>query len=145
MLSKRHKLWALLQDCWNLIPDLACVWYTQLWHMGGTMEHYCQIFTEQVSICLFTSLNVQSRGGDTVGEQTMQLAMRLVNIWLLDDAVSKWMSLSANTLANPSTPSFVVRYHHSSTKKTVRTSGVSPTILRDNHSITIITAIISQQ
>ena len=43
-----HKYTALLQRCWNLIPDLACVWYTQPLYTGGTMDHYCQIFTEQV-------------------------------------------------------------------------------------------------
>lgn len=48
--------------------------------MGGTMEHYCQIFTEQVSIYLFTSLSDRSTGRDTLAEQTMQLQMRLVNI-----------------------------------------------------------------
>jgi len=48
--------------------------------MGGTVEHYCQIFIEQVSIYLFTSLSDQSTGRDTVAEQTMQLAMCLVNV-----------------------------------------------------------------
>jgi len=73
-----------------------------------------------------------STGRDTVAEQTVQLAMCLVNIRLLDDAVSKWMALSANTLAiSPSPPlSLVVRYHHSSIKKTVEISGVSSTSLK---------------